>query len=104
MEGPEQLRAGIDRMGTYARRAGRDPSEIEVIYRPAAYELSRNGAGSSGGRRGFTGSGQEIASDIRRYEELGVGHLVVDFIRTSPSLEEALRNMEDMTTQIWPHV
>ena len=105
MEEPEQLRTGIDRMSTYARRLGRDPAEIAVIYRPAAYELNRNGAGSSDGqRRPFTGSGQEIASDIRKYEELGVGLLVVDFIRTSPSLEEALRNMEDMTTQIWPHV
>ena len=104
---PEQLASGIRRLASYARRAGRDPGEIEVIYRPPAYELRKNGravASSGDGRRPFTGSAGEIASDIREYEEMGVGHLVVDFFRTSTSLEEPLRYMEEMATEVWPRV
>jgi len=104
---PEQLEAGIKRLASRTRRAGRDPSEIEIIYRTHEYSLRRDGrsrSSSSGERRPFVGSADEIASDIRSYEKMGVSHLVVDFFRISNSLEEALRNMEDLATRVWPRV
>ena len=103
----DQLAAGLRRLASYARRAGRDPKEIEVIYRPTEYKLVTNGGARTspnGDRRAFTGSADEIASDIRRYEEMGVGHLVVDLARMSSSLDEMRRHMEDMATQVWRRV
>jgi probable F420-dependent oxidoreductase len=110
----EQLAAGMGRLASHARRAGRDPAEIEVIYRTTEYQLETNGgAGMSpdGSRRPFTGNADEIASDIRQYEEIGVGHLIVDFFRLgtgqlpqASTLEEGLQRMEEMATQVWPRV
>jgi len=104
---PEQLAAGLRRLATYAKEAGRDPAEIEIIYRTPDYQLTKEGgtpASSTGLRRPFVGIADEIATDIRRYEALGVGYLVLDFVRLSRSLDEVLRHMEALATQVWPQV
>ena len=98
---PDQLAAGIKRLASRATRAGRDPSEIEVIYRSPEFEIRKS---TSGERHPFTGTAGEIAADIRQYEELGVDYLLVDFFRITSSFEEALQRMEELTTQVWPRV
>ena len=50
---PEQLAAGLERLAMYARRFGRDPSEIETIYRTHQFELTESAAG--GNRLPFVG-------------------------------------------------
>jgi hypothetical protein len=50
------------------------------------------------------GSADELASDIRQYEAMGVTHLIVDFLRSSNDLDTCLRKMEDFATQVWPRV
>ena len=107
LEEPEQLAAAISRLASYAQRAGRNPSEIEIIHWIPQYDLKKDGGSHSNSvRPPFTGSADEIASDIRRYEEMGVGHLVVDFFRArgNMGLEEGLQSMEDMASQVWPRV
>jgi probable F420-dependent oxidoreductase len=99
---PEQLEAGMKQLASYAQRAGRDPSEIEVIYRTHQYELKKE-ASSAEERPFFTGSANQIAADIHRYEEMGVSSLVVDFARLSGNNpDNMLRHMEEMATQVWP--
>ena len=107
LEKPEQLAAAISRLASYAEKAGRNPLEIEIIHWIPRYDLKKDGEALSNGERlSFTGSADQIASDIRRYEEMGVGHLVVDFFRARSGigLEEGLQSMEDMATQVWPLV
>ena len=107
METPEQLAAGLERLATYARRFGRDPAEFEIIYRNNRFELKKNGGPSSSsdeGRVAFVGTADQIASDIRRYEELGVHRLVLDFARQTDDIDEVLRRMEELATQVWPKV
>lgn len=104
---PEQLRAGMARVAAYARRFGRDPSDIDVIYRTHQYQLRRGGRGTAqpaGARSPFTGAAEEIAGDIRSYGEMGVSHLVVDLARLSRNLDEMLRNLEELATRVWPRV
>ena len=104
---PEQLAAGLRRLAAYAKEAGRDPAEIEIIYRTHDYQLAKDGEGaisSTDARRPFVGSADEIAADIRRYEALGVSSLVLDFARLSRDLDEMLRHMEALATQVWPRV
>ena len=102
----EQLGAGIERLGSYARRFDRDPSEIEIIYRTHQFELKRNGSTAASGdnRPAFVGNADQIALDIRQYQQLGVTSLVFDFIRQSEDLEQVLARMEDFATQVWPKV
>ena len=99
---PEQLGAGLERLATYARRFGRDPSEIETIYRTHQFELTDSPAGSD--RLPFVGSAEQIAADIRQYEQMGVSSLALDFQRQTEDLDEMLSRMKRFATQVWPLV
>ena len=103
---PAQLAVGIERLAAYARETGRNPAELDIIYRTPDYTLRSNShaAAGSASRRPFIGTAAEIALDIRQYEALGVGYLVVDFARMTHTLEEMLQHMEAMATQVWPRV
>jgi len=107
MAEPEQLAAGLKRLAAYAKEAGRDPAEIEIIYRTHDYQLKEDRGtltSSEGARRPFIGSAEDIAADIRRYEAMGVNYLVLDFTRLSRDLDEVLQHMEALATQVWPQV
>ena len=103
---PEQLAAGIERLGSYCRRFGRDPVEIEIIYRTHECELNNNGsaAPAAGSRPPFVGNADQVASGIRQYEQLGVNRLVFDFIRQTEDMNLVLSRMEEFATQVWPKV
>ena len=100
---PEQLSAGLERLAAYARRFGRDPAEIEVIYRTSQFELNGT-AVSDNGRPSFVGNADQIAADIRRYEEMGVGSMVLDFLRQTEDLDVMLGRMERFAAEVWPKV
>jgi probable F420-dependent oxidoreductase len=107
LETPEQLEAGLQRLAAQAKKAGREPSGIEIIYRTHDYQLNEDGrspASSTGPRRPFVGTAAEVAADIRRYEAMGVGYLVLDFVRLSRNLDEVLQHMEALATRVWPQV
>ena len=99
---PEQLAAGLDRLATYARRFGRDPSEIETIYRTHQFELGGTAADTD--RLSFVGSAEQIADDIRQYQQMGVSSLVLDFQRQTEDLDEMLDRMERFAAEVWPLV
>ena len=102
MATPQQLAAGLERLAAYARRFGRDPAEIDTIYRTHQFELLNQPAADD--RRPFVGSAEQIAADIRQYQELGVGSLVLDFLRQTEDLSLMLERMEAFATQVWPQV
>ncbi len=104
MRTPQQLSDGIQRLASYARRFGRDPAEIEVIYGARQFDLKRNGESSGSERLPFVGSAEQVASDIRHYEEMGVGTLIFDFIRQSEEVDEILAKMEEFASRVWPKV
>jgi hypothetical protein len=105
---PEQLAAGMRRLSRQAEQAGRSMSDIDIIYRTHQYELVPEGGAPSFSqseeRKLFTGHAEEIAGDIRRYEEMGVSHMTVDFIRLSKSIDDIRRQMESLATKVWPLV
>jgi probable F420-dependent oxidoreductase len=104
---PEQLAARLQRRAALANEVGRDPAEIDVIYRTPDYQLTKDrmeAASSAGGRRPFVGNAAEIAADIRRFEAMGVGSLVLDLARLSRNLDDMLQHMEALATQVWPQV
>jgi hypothetical protein len=72
------------------------------------YSLETNGGRpDSPDRPAFTGSAGQIASDIRRYEEMGVSHLIAAFVpvaQLASSQEEMIRDMELLADQVWPKV
>ena len=105
---PEALAAGMRRLSRQAEQAGRSMSDIDIIYRTHQYEFVPEGGAPSFSpseeRKLFTGHAEEIAGDIRRYEEMGVSHMTVDFIRLSKSIDDICRQMESLATKVWPLV
>ena len=97
---PDALQQGMDRLRRTAERAGRNPEEIQIIYRSHDYRIT--GADTSSERTRFTGSSEQIAGDIRQYQDMGVSYLVLDIARLSGdgNLEETLGHLEDFTTQV----
>ena len=99
---PEQLKAGMERLAGYAERFGRDPSTIETIYRTHQFELLKQAAGPD--RLPFVGDADQIAGDIRQYQDMGVTSMIWDFLRQTDDLGSMLGLMEDFSTQVWPKV
>jgi len=82
---PEQLKAGMERLAGYAERFGRDPSTIETIYRTHQFELLKQAAGPD--RLPFVGDADQIAGDIRQYQDMGVTSMIWDFLRQTDDLD-----------------
>ena len=81
---PEELAENLVLLRQYAERAGRDPSEIQVSVKAPLYDA----ADSSGARRRFSGSPDEVRQDIQTYADVGVTHLIFDFRATEPKQTE----------------
>ena len=111
MATPEQVRVGINRLDGYVERAGRPPGSVEVTCRMHGYELSDKGArpqGQRGNFRGnFQGTAEQVASDIRLYEEMGVKNLIGSFgpvATVAGSRDDMLRDMERLANEVRPLV
>ncbi len=100
----------VTRLRDHAEAAGRDPAEIALAYCAlrwggSGYGADRQGtvaAAVDGGRRLMTGAPEQIIGDLAALEDLGLGHLVLNF--QSPDLEESLDRMADFANQIRPLV
>ena len=99
---PDELQAGLDRLAQYAQRFDRDPKTIETIYRTHRFELTKDAGGAD--RLPFVGDADQIAGDIRLYQDMGVTTMIWDFLRQTDDLDEMLGLMEDFSNQVWPRV
>ena len=99
---PDELKAGLDRLAQYAERFARDPKTIETIYRTHQFELTKDAGGAD--RLPFVGDADQIAGDIRRYQDMGVTTMIWDFLRQTDDLDQMLGLMEDFSKQVWPGV
>ena len=102
----KQLSEGISRVRHHAERAGRDPSEIGLAYNTLVYSEPNPHILPNGERRCFTGSPEQIAEDIKAWEELGTSYLMFGFHRNleTDSLAEILARMERFATKVMPLV
>jgi probable F420-dependent oxidoreductase len=81
---PEELAENLVLLRDYAEKAGRDPSTIQVSVKAPLYDAGA----SSGPRRRFSGSANEVAQDVQTYADVGVTHLIFDFRTGEPKQTE----------------
>ena len=98
----ERLAVHVSRLHRHAEEAGRDPAEIDIAYGARSYNDAEAELTAEGQRRPFTGTPEEIAADIRAFEELGVSHLILGF--QGRTLEERYERMERFATCVRPLV
>lgn len=88
------------RVKRYAEEAGRDPSEVGFAFSANWYDDQQAQPGIDGNRRPLTGSPQQIADDVKAYEELGVSDLMLGL--QADTLEETLARVERFADQVKP--
>ena len=93
LETPEHIANSLARIRGYAEEAGRDPSQITVAYE-GEWNDQEARILPDGQRRSFTGTPQQIADDIRAFEEIGVQYVI--FMLRGAILEEATEYMESI--------
>ena len=98
----EQLTGYISRVRNYARDAGRDPDELDFAYSAGWYDDQEAQTGPDGSRRVFTGTPQQIAGDVRAFEELGVRHLMLGL--QADDLDGTLKRMDGFAERVRPLV
>ena len=81
---PEELAENLVLLHQYAEKAGRDPAIIQVSVKAPLYDAGD----SSGPRRRFSGSSDEVRQDIQTYSDVGVTHLIFDFRTGDPKQTE----------------
>ncbi len=81
---PEELAENLVLLHRYAEKAGRNPSKIEVSVKAPLYDAGD----STGPRRRFSGSPDEVRQDVQTYADVGVTHLIFDFRTGEPKHTE----------------
>ena len=97
---PAQFAAYAARVKRYATEAGRDPSSLDFAYSANWYNDQQAQTLPDGQRRPLTGTPQQIADDIKRYEEVGVRHMMVNL--QGETQAQTLERMQRFADRIMP--
>jgi len=95
-----QFAAYSARVKRYATEAGRDPSSLDFAHSANWYNDQQAQTLPDGQRRPLTGTPQQIADDIKRYEELGVRHMMVNL--QGETQAQTLERMQRFADRIIP--
>lgn len=105
---PEQFAVSAARVKHHAQEAGRDPDRLDFAYSVNWYNDQDAERLPTGERRPLTGRPDQIADDIKRYEELGVRHMMVNLVtrycNQGSAIQPSLERMERFATKVMPHV
>jgi probable F420-dependent oxidoreductase len=99
---PAQFAEYTARVKRYAKEAGRDPSALDFAYSASWFNDQQAQTLPDGQRRPFTGTPQQIADDIKRYEDLGVRHIMVNL--QGETQAQTLERMQRFADRIMPLV
>jgi len=97
---PAQFAEYTARVKRYAQEAGRDPSSLDFAYSANWLNDQQAQTLPDGQRRPLTGTPQQIADDIKRYEELGVRHMMVNV--QGETQAQTLERMQRFADRIMP--
>jgi probable F420-dependent oxidoreductase len=97
---PTQFAEYAARVKRYSTEAGRDSSSLDFAYSANWYNDQQAQTLPDGQRRPLTGTPQQIADDIKRYEELGVRHMMVNL--QGETQAQTLERMQRFADRIMP--
>ena len=97
---PDEYGASVKQLHAWAAEAGRDPASITLTFRAPMEVRSSRAKAPAGDRPLFQGTAAEVLGDLRRYEALGVSHIVFDPVR--PELRAVLDNMARFADEVRP--
>jgi alkanesulfonate monooxygenase SsuD/methylene tetrahydromethanopterin reductase-like flavin-dependent oxidoreductase (luciferase family) len=95
---PKRFAAALEKLRQYADEAGRNPKEITLSYCPLWYAEAEAQILENGERRAFTGTFQQVADDIKSFQDLGVENII--FGLQAPTLDQTLGRMERIVERV----
>ena len=104
LDTPQRFADGVAHMRRVAEGEGRDPDTIEIAFAINIYDDRREHTGRDGARRVFTGSAEQIASDIRAYRASGAKCVMFGFEVDRASPNATLEQMQRFTENVRPLV
>jgi len=97
---PDEYASKVKQLLSYAQQAGRDHRAIMLTFRAPMEVRSAREKAPGGDRPLFQGTAAEVIDDVRRYQALGVTHLVFDPVR--PDVKAALTSLERFAHDVRP--
>jgi probable F420-dependent oxidoreductase len=94
---PDEYAKAVADLRSQAGEAGRDPRKITLSFRAP---IKFTDSSTSGVRTPFIGSKEQIVEDIRKYQRLGVNHLIFDF--AGPSVDAIVEQLHRLAEEIRP--
>jgi len=106
LQTPEQYAEVATKVKRHAQEAGRDPASITFTYSANWYNDQEAEHLPDGSRRPLTGSPAQIADDIKRYQDVGIQHMMLSMVVRRPgvTVQQSLERMDHFTTKVMPLV
>jgi len=101
---PAQYAACAAIIKRHAQDAGRDHASVDFAYSANWHNDHEAQRLPSGERRPLTGTPAQVADDIKRYEEVGVRHIMINVAvrRQGVGVQQSLERMERFATKVMP--
>ena len=97
---PDEYAASVKLLHGWAAEAGRDPASITLTFRAPMEVRSPRAKAPGGDRPTLQGTPDEVLADLRRYQALGVSHVVFDPVR--PEMRSLLDSMRRFADDVRP--
>jgi probable F420-dependent oxidoreductase len=97
---PQEMRVHLDTLKRLTDAEGRDFSALTISYKAPLYDAGM--PSPDGSRRLFSGTAEDIASDIRTFAEIGVHELIFDF--RGQSSAESTEHLQCFAAEVLPLV
>jgi probable F420-dependent oxidoreductase len=97
---PDEYALRVKQLHTEAQRAGRAPVSIALTFRAPLHVRPKRLKPPAGARPLFQGTADEVVADLRRYQALGVSHVVFD--ATASDLAGVLANLDRFANDVRP--
>ena len=102
---PEELAEKIARLRRISARAGRDENAVDLIFSTDCVfeDSAASDAGAGSDRRLVSGRPEQIAADLRQYQDLGVRHFIMSFpARSADEQQDAMERFAREVTPLLP--
>ncbi len=97
---PEELAEKVARLRRISVRAGRAEDAVDLVFSTDCVFQDEPGPASDRPRRTMSGRPEQIAADLRQYQDLGVQHFIFSFpAETAAQQQEA---MEQFSREVMP--
>ncbi len=104
LDTPELFTKGVESLKRLSTNYNRDPKTVEIAFAVNLYDDTRAHIGDDGRRKVFTGTHEQIASDIIEYKNAGAQAMMLGFTVDRQSPNATIEQMHRFSESVRPLV